>query len=104
MSRDQSWSPQHGNIIFIDETKIFFIFLTIILQASDRRVHELKVSYFNNYLFFFLAIALKQCTLTPAICWYFFANALLVLIMFCHEFVLGGGSAMVAMFTLSQHR
>jgi hypothetical protein len=30
-------SPQHSNVIIIDETNIFFILLTIILQASDRR-------------------------------------------------------------------
>ncbi len=28
-------SPQHRDVICIDETNIFFILLTIILQASD---------------------------------------------------------------------
>jgi hypothetical protein len=35
------------------------ILLTIILQASDWRTHELKVSHFSDYLFFFLAVASK---------------------------------------------
>ncbi len=98
---DQSQSPQHGDVIFIDETNIFFILLTIILQASDQRACELNVSFISDYLFFFLAVASKQCALTPAICWYFFADVFLVLVKFCHDFVLGWGGAMVAIFTLS---
>ena len=101
MLRNWPLSTQHGNVNFIDETNIFFILLTIILQASDRHAQDLKVSYFSDYLFFFSAVALKRCGLSPAICWYFFANVSLVLVMFCLDFVLGGGSAMVAMFTLS---
>jgi hypothetical protein len=104
MLRNRSWSLQHGDVIFIDETNIFFILLTNILKALDQRARKLKVSYFSDYLFFFLTVALKRCALTPAICWYFFANVLLVLVMFCHDFVLGGGGAMVAMFTLLLHR
>ncbi len=59
---------------FNDETNIFFILLTIILQASDRHAQDLKVSYFSDYLFFFLAVAPKQCAITPAICWYLFCR------------------------------
>ncbi len=68
---NQSWSLQQGNKKFIDETDIFFILLTLILQASDRCTCLLKLSFFSDYLFIFFAIILKQCTLTPAICWYF---------------------------------
>jgi hypothetical protein len=51
MLRDCSQSAQHGNVIFIDETNIFFILLTIILQVLDRCTHELKeVSYFSAHL------------------------------------------------------
>jgi hypothetical protein len=57
--RDWSQSPQHGNVIFIDENDIFFILLTIILQASDWRAHELMVSLLSDTLFFFYAAALK---------------------------------------------
>ncbi len=57
----------HRDVIFIDETNIFFILLTIILQVLDRRAHELKVSYFSAYLLFFLAVALTQCALTMSI-------------------------------------
>jgi hypothetical protein len=54
--------------IFIDETNIFFILLTIILQVLDRCTQELKVSYFSDYLLFFLAVALNQCALAVSIC------------------------------------
>jgi hypothetical protein len=66
-----SQSTQPGNVIFIDETNIFFILLNIILQVLDRRAHELKVSYFSYYLLFFLAIALKRRALTVSIRRYF---------------------------------
>ncbi len=49
-----SWSKQHGDVIFIDETNIFFILLTIIQQASDWHEYKLKVIYFSDYLLFFL--------------------------------------------------
>ncbi len=98
---NRSQSPQHGNVIFIDETNLFFILLTFILQASEWRARKLKVSFFSDYLCCFLAVALKQRALTTAICWYSFADVYQDLIMFCHDFVLGGGSAMLAMFTLS---
>jgi hypothetical protein len=68
---DQSQSMQHGNVIFIDETNIFFILLTIILQVLDRRAYKLKVSYFSAYLLFFLAVASKRCALTVSVCRYF---------------------------------
>ncbi len=71
MLRNQSQSMQHGDVIIIDETNIFFLLLTIILQVLDRHAHELKVSYFSAYLLFFLAVASKQCTLTMSICWYY---------------------------------
>jgi hypothetical protein len=59
MLRNQSQSMQHGNVIFIDETNIFFILLTINVQVLDRRAQKLKVSYFSAYLLFFLAVASK---------------------------------------------
>jgi hypothetical protein len=71
MLHDWSQSRQHGDVFFIDETDIFFILLTIILQVLDRRAHELKVNYFSDYLLFFLAIALKQHALTISIHQYF---------------------------------
>ncbi len=71
MLHDWSQSTQHSNVIFIDETIIFFILLTIILQVLDRHAHELKVSYFSDYLLFFLVIASKWQTLTISIHWYF---------------------------------
>jgi hypothetical protein len=71
MLRDWSQSMQHRDVIFIDETNIFFILLTIILQVLDLRAHELKVSYFSAYLLFFWAVASKQCAPTMSICWYF---------------------------------
>jgi hypothetical protein len=43
---DQSQSPQHGDVIFIDETNIFFILLTIILQASDWCTRKLKGEFY----------------------------------------------------------
>ncbi len=52
-----SQSTQHGDVIFIDETNIFLILLTIILQVLNRHAHKLKVSYFNAYMLFFLTIA-----------------------------------------------
>jgi hypothetical protein len=52
MLHDQSQSMQHGNVIIIDETNIFFILLTIILQVLDWRAHKLKVSNFSAYLLF----------------------------------------------------
>jgi hypothetical protein len=69
----QNWSQstQHGNAIFIDETNIFFILLTIILQVLDWHTHKLKVSYFSDYLLFFLTNASKQCALTVFIHQYF---------------------------------
>ncbi len=69
--RNRSQSTQHSNVIFIDETNIFFILLTIILQVLDRHTHELKVSYFSDYLLFFLTNASKQCALTVFIHQYF---------------------------------
>ena len=54
MLHDQSQSTQHGDVIFIDETNIFFILLTIIQQASDWHEYKLKVIYFSDYLLFFL--------------------------------------------------
>ena len=69
MLHNRSQTTQHGNVIFIDETNIFFILLTIILQVLDRHTHELKVSYFSDYLFFIFAVASKRHALTPAICW-----------------------------------
>ena len=71
MLHDWSQSTQHGDVIFIDETYIFFILLTIILQVLDRHAHKLKVSYFSAYLLFFLAVASKQCALTVSIRRYF---------------------------------
>jgi hypothetical protein len=41
----------HGDIIFIDDSNILFILLTIILQVLDQRAHELKVSYFSACYF-----------------------------------------------------
>ncbi len=71
MLRNWPLSMQHGNVIFIDETNIFFILLTIILQVLGRCTHELKVSYFSAYLLFFLAVASKQRALTVSIRQYF---------------------------------
>ncbi len=48
----------------------------------------------------FLAVALIQSALTPAIHRYFFANVPQVLIMFWHDFGWGGGGGViVTMFT-----
>ncbi len=71
MLHDWSQSTQHGNVNFIDETNIFFILLTVVLQVLDRHAHELKVSYFSADLLFFLAVASKQRALTIYICRYF---------------------------------
>jgi hypothetical protein len=71
MLRNRSQSTQHGDVILIDETNIFFILLTIILQVLDRCTHELKVSCFSAYLLFFLAIASKRRELTASIHLYF---------------------------------
>jgi hypothetical protein len=71
MLRNGSQSTQHGNVIFIDETNIFFILLTIIPQVLDWRAHELKVSYISDYLLFFLAVAPKRWALTISIHRYF---------------------------------
>ncbi len=71
MLHNQSQSTQHSDVIFIDETNIFFILLTIILQVLDRHAHKLMVSYFSAYLLFFLAVALKQRALTVSIHQYF---------------------------------
>ncbi len=71
MLRNWSQSTQHGDVIFIDETKIFFILLTIFLQVLDRHAHELKVSYFSADLLFFLAVASKWHALTVYIRQYF---------------------------------
>ncbi len=49
MLRNCFQSMQHGNVILIGETNIFYILLNIILQVLDRRAHKLKVSYFSNY-------------------------------------------------------
>ncbi len=49
---NQSQSTQHGNVIFIDETNVYFILLTIILQVLDRRTLKLKVSYFMLTCYF----------------------------------------------------
>ncbi len=71
MLRNWSQSTQHGAAIFIDETNIFFILSTIILQVLDQHAHELKVSYFSDDLLFFLAVASKWCALTVSIRRYF---------------------------------
>ncbi len=71
MMRNQSHSTQHGNIILINETNIFFILLTIILQVLDLRTDKLKVNYLSDYLLFFLVIASKQRALTVSIHRYF---------------------------------
>jgi hypothetical protein len=71
MLRNWSQSTQHGDVILIDETNIFFILLTIILQVLDRRAHKLKVSYFSAHLSFFLAVASKRRALTVSIRRYF---------------------------------
>ena len=36
-SRDRPRSPQHGNVMFLSETNLFSILLTIILEATDQR-------------------------------------------------------------------
>ncbi len=60
---NQSQSTQHGDLIFIDETNIFFILLNIILRVLDRHTHELKVSYFSDYLLFYLSHCIETtCT------------------------------------------
>ncbi len=64
MLRNWSQSTQHGDVIFIDETNIFFILLTIILQVLPSRTHKLKVSYFSADLLYFLAIESKWRVLT----------------------------------------
>jgi hypothetical protein len=74
MLRNQSQSMQHGNVIFIDETNIFFILLTISLQVLDQRTDEIKMSYFSDYLLFFLAVASKQRALTVSIRQYFYCR------------------------------
>ncbi len=71
MLHDWSQSTQHGNVILIDETNIFFYFIDIILQVLDQRAHELKVSYFSAYFLYFLAVASKQHALTVSIHQYF---------------------------------
>jgi hypothetical protein len=71
MLRGWSQSTQHGNVIFIDETNIFFILLTIILKVLDRHTQKLKVSYVSADLLFFIAIAMKRRALTVYIRQYF---------------------------------
>ncbi len=88
---------QHHDVIFIDETNIFFILLTIILQVLDRRAYKLKVSFFSADLLLFLAIALKQPhwlylsidILITAVPW--------VLVVFWQDFRQGGRGTIVTM-------
>ena len=74
---DWSWSSQHGDVLFIDDTNFSFIYLTIILCAAAQRAHWLKCEFSKIYLDIFLAPASKQRTLTPSIQWY--------LIWWCHR-------------------
>ena len=74
MSRDRSRSPQHGDAIFRRETNFFFILFTIILYAADRRARGQKVCFLVNTCALYLAIALNQRALTPAIRGYIFCQ------------------------------
>ncbi len=48
MLRNQYRFLQHGDVIFIDETNIFFILLTIILQASDPHARAIDINLRNT--------------------------------------------------------
>ncbi len=98
-----SQSTQHGAVIFIDETNIFFILLTIILQVLDQLAHELKVSYFSDDLFIFLAIASKWRALTISTVDILIAAVPRVLVMFWHDFRQGGRGAIVTVLSCT-HR
>ena len=94
MLHNQSQSMQHGNVIF-DETNIFFILLTIILQVLDQHAHELKVSYFSDDLLFFLAVASKRRALTVSTCGYFNCRCPPSHHHVWHDFRWGGHGAIV---------
>ncbi len=101
---NRSRSPQHCDVIFIDETNIFLFYWLLFFRPQTGMLANQRWFFLVITFILFLAVASKQRAPTPTICWFFSADVLLVLVVFCHDFVLGGGDAMVAMFTLLQHR
>ena len=53
-SHNRAPSALHGDAIFLHETNFIFILLAIILQEAAQRARWLKVSFFSEYLPFFL--------------------------------------------------
>ncbi len=74
--RDRLRMLQYGDTLFVDETNIFFILLTIIVQANNWLVCSQKVSFYSYYLCFFSAPALEGCALATAIWQLFFPQCL----------------------------
>ena len=65
MSRDRSRSPQHGDAIFLRKTNCFFILLTIILCAADRRAGGQKVCFFSEYMCFLFGRCVESTRTDP---------------------------------------
>ncbi len=53
-SRNRYWSPQYGNVTFIDKTNCSVILFTIILQATAWRARGQKVSFSKLLFMLFL--------------------------------------------------
>jgi hypothetical protein len=64
--RNQSWSLQHGDVLFIDDTTCPFIYLPIILCSGSARSLT-KGEFLKIHLMIFCAAASKQRALTLSI-------------------------------------
>jgi len=65
-SRDRYRSPQHGDAMFLSETNFFYILLTIIPYAADRRAWGQKVCFFSEYLCFLFGHCVESTRTDPS--------------------------------------
>ena len=65
-SRDRYRSPQHGDAMFLSEANFFYILLTIIPYAGDRRAWGQKVCFFSDYLCFLFGRCLESTRTDPS--------------------------------------
>jgi hypothetical protein len=81
--------------MFLSETNFFYILLTTILYAADRRAWGQKECFFREYLCFLFSHCVESTRTDP-----FFADAARGLIMFWHDFEQGGGARAIVMFVV----
>jgi hypothetical protein len=91
--RNQYWSPQYGDVTFMDKTNCSVILFTIILKAAAQRTHGQKVTFYKLLLVHFLRNCIKTtCTNLSYLAIFYLPIPPRVLVMFQHDFGQGGGA------------